>query len=358
MFTEEKSNTGRQLELDVARGLAVLFMILIHMQLYFAKTEVIESLYGRIIDFAGTLPAAPMFMFLLGVGINYTRKEEPKLFFKRGFLLLAGGYILNFFRGFIPYIINYFIYKEVNYFYGAIVELMKIDILQFAGLSMLFFGLFRYLKQDYLTITILAIALALSNLFLSNITVDNFWAASFVGLIWGASEYSYFPFLTWIFYPLAGYLFGYLLIRCRDKRRFYRTTAIASALFFLGGILTFNWTIGLQSGLKTDIAYYHHVFTDNITFTAFVILEISLISFITPYIPKVLITIIERWSRNVTAIYFIHWILIGWTALIVAGDSLSYLPFLILCLGIIVISDLGAKFYRRYRDGRRSKING
>lgn len=202
MFTKEKSNIGRQLELDVARCLAVFFMILVHVQLYFAKGTVIDSWIGRAIDFAGSLPAAPMFMFLLGVGINYTSKEEPKYFFKRGVLLLAGGYILNFLRGFLPHIINYFIYMDVRFCYGALVELLYVDILQFAGLTMLFFGVLKYLKADYLTITICAIALALSNIFVSNITIDNFWISSLIGLIWGASEHSYFPFLTWIFYPL------------------------------------------------------------------------------------------------------------------------------------------------------------
>lgn len=356
MFTKEKSNIGRQSELDVARGLAVFFMILVHVQLYFAKGTVIHSWIGGVIDFAGTLPAAPMFMFLLGVGINYTSKEEPKHFLKRGLFLLAGGYILNFLRGFLPHIINYFIYKDVRFYYGALVELLYVDILQFAGLTMLLFGVLKYLKADYLTITICAISLALSNIFVSNITIDKFWVSSLVGLIWGASEYSYFPFLTWIFYPLSGYLFGYLLIRCQDKKRFYRIAAIASALFFFGGIFTFNWSIGLKSGLKTDIAYYHHVFTDNITFTAFVILEISLISFITTYIPKALMELIVRWSKNVTPIYFIHWILIGWIALIIGGDSLGPLSFFGLCVAIVVISDLGGEFYRKYREGARRKI--
>ncbi|WP_040194723.1 heparan-alpha-glucosaminide N-acetyltransferase domain-containing protein [Clostridium culturomicium] len=351
MFTEEKSNTGRQLELDVARGLAIFFMILVHVQLYFSKEEVISSWFGKIIDFVGGLPAAPMFMFLLGVGVNYTKHEEPKVFFKRGLMLLAGGYILNFLRGFLPYLINYFILRDLSFYYGALVQLFSVDIFQFAGLAMIFFGLLKYLREDYLTITICAIAFALSNIFLSDINIDNFWASLFIGLIWGASEYSYFPFLTWIFYPLTGYLFGCLLIRCQDKRKFYIRAAIASALFFFGGIFTFNWSIGLQSGLNTDIAYYHHFFTDNITFTAFVILEISLISFIMPYIPKGLIYLMTRWSMNATPIYFIHWILIGWTALIIAGDSLSYLSFIILSIVIIVISNLGAEFYRKFTEG-------
>lgn len=355
MFTQEKSNLGRQMELDVARGLAVIFMILIHVQLYFATEDVINSWLGSFIDYAGTIPAAPMFMFLLGVGVNYTRNEDPKVFFKRGFMLLAGGYILNFLRGFLPYMINYFIYNDISFYYGALVEFLYVDILQFAGLTMLLFGILKYFKANYLTITVCAIVLALANIFLSDIIIDNFWFSFVVGLIWGTNKFTYFPFLTWIFYPLAGYLFGYLLIRCENKRKFYGVAAAASALIFLGGTFVFNRLIGLPYGLSTDIAYYHHIITDNITFTAFVILEIALISFITPYIPKGLSLIISRWSKNVTPIYFIHWVLIGWTALIIGGDRLTYLPYFILCVVIIILSDLGAEFYRKYRKKIRNK---
>jgi len=69
MFSKEKINSGRQLELDIARGLAVLFMIFIHSQLFFADFSVSDSYFGAFNDFVGMVPSAPMFMFLLGVGL-------------------------------------------------------------------------------------------------------------------------------------------------------------------------------------------------------------------------------------------------------------------------------------------------
>lgn len=355
MFAKEKINGGRQLELDVVRGFAVLFMILIHAQLYFATEKVINSWFGRVIDFLGMIPSAPMFMFLLGVGINYTRKNNPKIFYKRGLMLLAGGYVLNFLRGFLPSLINYLIYKDVSYYYGGVAQLMYVDILQFAGLAMILFGILKRVKANYIVVTLCAIGFSLLNIFMSDIIVENFWLTSLTGLFWGSSDYSYFPFLTWIFYPLAGYLFGSILIRCTDKKRFYKVIAIASALFFFGGTYIFNVVIGLPNGMLTDIGYYHHIITDNITFTAFVILEISLVSFITPFIPEGIKKPIISWSKNVTPIYFIHWILIGWIALFLGGNSLSIIPFLLLSLIIAVVSHCGAVYYRKMRDKDREK---
>jgi len=52
-------------------------MILIHVQQYFATEEVQESVLGNIIDFLGSIPAAPVFMFLLGACMhsNGSKKE-------------------------------------------------------------------------------------------------------------------------------------------------------------------------------------------------------------------------------------------------------------------------------------------
>lgn len=57
------------MELDIARGLAVLFMIAVHITLVFSNDHVKSSLYGLTIEFLGGIPAAPVFMFVLGVGV-------------------------------------------------------------------------------------------------------------------------------------------------------------------------------------------------------------------------------------------------------------------------------------------------
>lgn len=102
MFSQDKINTGRQVEIDIARGLAVLFMIIIHVQIYFASPHLLDTHFADFNDFTGDIPAAPMFMFLMGIGINYTRRSDPALMARRGIGLLGAGYLLNFVRGFCP----------------------------------------------------------------------------------------------------------------------------------------------------------------------------------------------------------------------------------------------------------------
>jgi len=71
ILSDEIVNRGRQVELDIARGLAVFFMVLIHMQEYFLNAFSSEKLVGQWIDFFGGVPAAPVFMVLMGIGIVY-----------------------------------------------------------------------------------------------------------------------------------------------------------------------------------------------------------------------------------------------------------------------------------------------
>lgn len=350
MFSKEKINTGRQLELDIARGLAVLFMIIIHVQLYFADVNTLDTYFADFNDFTGDIPAAPMFMFLLGVGINYTRKNNPSLMIKRGVGLIFAGYVLNFVRGFVPWIIQAYRLYSIDCLYEGINELLYVDILQFSGLAMIIFALFKKFKLKNGSISLIAIILALINLVMLNIKTDTVLLSAVTGLFWGSNENTFFPFLTWIFYPIAGYIFGSYLIRCTNKKKFYAISAIIAAIVFVSGTYLFNVILKIPNGLTSDTGYYQHFITDNITFTSFVILEISFLSFIAPFVPKFLQGIAKRWSKNVTAIFCIHWVIITWAVLVIPSKSLDMFWFVVFLIVIIPVSDFLAYYYSKIKN--------
>lgn len=232
---------------------------------------------------------------------------------------------------------------------------MFIDILQFSGLAMIMFSLFLKFKLRKRTIAIIGVVLAILNLFILNIKIDNFWITSFTGLFWGSGEDSFFPFLTWAFYPIAGLLFGSFLIRCTNKRKFYIISGLVSTIIFFSGIVIFNIILKIPTGLNSELGYYQHFITDNITFTAFVILEISILSFIVNLIPNFLTNIAGRWSKNVTSIYCISWCIITWTVLVIPSNSLSMGPFIIYIIITIVLSDFLAYIYTKIKRGMLNK---
>lgn len=349
MFSKEKINMGRQPELDIARGLAVLFMIVIHVQTYFSSPKLVDTYFADFNDYMGDIPAAPMFMFLLGVGINYSRKNTPKLMAFRGIGLLLTAYLLNFIRGFLPSLIKGYSFDDMGYIYEGISELLFIDILQFSGLALLMFAAFQKFKFNKIAIIITAIIFGALNLILLNIQVENIGLQGLTGLFWGSFENSFFPFLSWMFYPIGGYIFGSYLIRCKDKKKLYIRLGAISLLIFIGGIFIFNVLLNIPTGMNSEIGYYHHFFTDNITFTAGVLVELSLISFIVKLIPAQIQRVGFRWSKNVTSIYCIHWVIITWTTLFISYNSLDLIGFLILLIIIIVITDISAIVYERWK---------
>jgi uncharacterized membrane protein len=311
LFENRNINSGRQIELDIARGLAVLFMIAVHILEVFSNEQVTSSLYGSIIGFLGGPPAAPVFMFLLGAGIIYSSKSEPYILLKRGIIIFLGGYLLNFLRGTMPNLIGYVFTSENELFDQSIIELISVDILQFAGLTLIYFSIIKKLKSNLVVVLITGVVFCLVNLLLSSIKIENLFLSTFTTLIWGSGKTSYFPFLSWIIYPIAGYTFGSFLIRCSNKLKFYLILFFTGLISFLGsGFLTVG-LFNIDIGLLDEYSYYHHNILGNIVFLSFVLTWVSFLFFISKWFFGVLKTTIERWSRNVTSIYFIHWILIG-----------------------------------------------
>ena len=194
MFSKEKVNTGRQIELDLARGLAGLFMIFIHAQEIFANRAVIDSPFGVFNDFVSTVPAAPVFMFLMGLGIVYSRKSEPKNYYKRGAMLLLGGYLLNTLRGLLPNLYQAWARPQAadDYVAQAVSTFFYIDILAFAGLALMTFGAIKQFRLGAGAVAVLAIGLGLLNLVLPN-DIENPVLSVFFGLFWGADAISFFP---------------------------------------------------------------------------------------------------------------------------------------------------------------------
>lgn len=93
-FSKEEVNRKRVPEIDIARALAVIFMVICHV---FIELNVRYDVLGLPIDgILGGPFAAPVFMFLMGIGMAYSRHSDAKWMFIRGLKLLAIAYPLTF----------------------------------------------------------------------------------------------------------------------------------------------------------------------------------------------------------------------------------------------------------------------
>lgn len=352
-FSNIPVNIGRQIELDLARGLAVVFMVFVHVQEYFLSPKAYTSFSPEIIDILGEVPAAPVFMFLLGVGINYSNKTAPAQLFRRGIMLVLVGYLLSILRGVVPYTILWFKSGNSEMLNNAVSNLLFIDILQFAGLALLFFGLVIYYKINHVILIALGLLFALINQQLCPIQFDSKIPAALSGLIWGSSKISFFPFLTWIFYPIAGYVWGWYQIRSLNKSIFYLYCFGTALLIMLAGLLYKPQIINLND--YSDFYYYHHHLPENIVFTSFVLVWIHILYHLSKVLPNKALTFINRWSRNVTSIYLAQWIIIGWLILFIKSQDLSFTQCLLLSSATFFASDLIATYHNRLMRNRQKQ---
>ncbi|MDR2569795.1 MAG: DUF1624 domain-containing protein [Oscillospiraceae bacterium] len=348
LFNDEPVNTGRQRELDWARGFAVIFMILVHV-----KSELpgfhLSDVYSKIIGFVGSPLAAPTFMILLGAGIVYSRKNEPKKIAIQGIKLLILHYALNIVAFGVPNLIMLIRTQDVSYIEELFKQVFDVDILAFAGLTFLFFALCIKLKLKTIHIVLITLLIACLNYVFTRF-ISNYWYGTLLGLFVRVNEHSFFPFMAWIGYPVMGYIFGSYLKRCNNKRYLYKN------LFAISVLVVIAITLGSQKygfdiwsmNLGAD-DYYYQDFVSYILVGGICFTWISLLYFLSEvkalYFAGKQLT---RYSNNTTVIYFTQWVIIGWISIL----SLIDFPVnpwinLLTGIGVIIASDAIAVLYKR-----------
>jgi len=290
----------------------------------------------------------------MGIGIVYSRKNTPATLLKRGVIIFCIGYILNLFRGVMPNGFQYFVLGTNASIELAVDNLIYVDIFQFSGLAMIFFSFVKKVKMNSVVLVLFMILFAGLNYYLSDVFVTSIITKALTGLIWGSNEFSFFPFLTWIFYPIVGYLFGGMLLRVQSKNKFYGVVlSINTALVAL--ILAGIYYMDYSNLLISESAYYHHQIIENILATCFVFAWISIIYYLRKVFEVLGGKALIRWSNNVSEIYFIHWIFIGWFVQFFGYNTLSEPYFYVLVVLIFMMSDIAADYYLIRKSKREQK---
>lgn len=351
ILSKDVPNRKRQPEIDVVRGLAVLFMILVHASNEFLNESYNNTVFAKVIDFFGCIPAAPVFMFVMGVGFIYSKNQTPWKLLKRGLFVFVGGYLLNFFRGFLPQAIG----NQLGYYNipldQSIEYILAVDILQFAGLAMITVSLLKFLRISPVFYPLLAISAGIVSPYLWGTTSSN-PVLKFICLsLFGGKGYTFHPLFSWIFYPLMGAFFGWFLIRVKNKNNFYLITGITSLLTTSAAFIYYFTNPGIDLGILTGniYNYFHHGILSNIIFCSAVVWWLSVWSFLSAILPQFIKARLMFWSKSVTAIYVIHWLLIGWGEFLVF-DSFNIWQTVIIMVTLIIFTDRIADLYIKIKE--------
>lgn len=345
-MTVTKQN-NRLLSIDLARGLAVFFMIAVHTLEVFANQEVKNSVFGQIISFLGGPPAAPIFMTLMGFSFIYSSKSElkPKLF--RGFKIFLTGYLLNILRGVIPFSLASYLNMDIAKTFpldklNAFTIFTIIDILQFAGIALMIMAVIQAFKVNKLLILISAFLITMISPFLWEIRIDIPIIDQVLELFWGDQpiEFSFiankiaFPVFPWLTFPLLGMFLGETVKNSTDTNRIFNYFGLSGIFVLVIGV-----AISFTNYRYHFNDYYHSRQGAMLFMCGFVMFWLYLTKLIFDNVPaNSFFDLLFTWSKGVTNIYLVQWIIIIWSIAFFGINSSSFITTTLLILGFTALS--------------------
>lgn len=307
----------RILTLDLIKGVSVIGMIIIHTLLVYANVKSqYETAIGSFIVFLGR--GTSIFLICMGITFMTSTHQSLKSALKRGALLVFAGLFMNFMKFMIPVIFNFapdnFIQK---YGWNAPIEQQYIylvqlgDILQLAGMSLLFVGFIRkYVKNKYVMLAI-GLFVALISREVSGINLDYPVINYVLDLLFNTDypAYVYFPVFPWMAFIIIGMFFGkwFQELNYNIKQIFKNMLYVGLLFIAIGAPLVFLYGDYNYNG------FYHMGPGGVIYFAGWTLLFLWLINTITSKVKENgFMRVLKYCSRNLTSMYMIQWILISW----------------------------------------------
>lgn len=358
------TQNNRLLSIDLARGLAVFFMIAVHTLEVFASQEVKNSVFGQIIEFLGGPPAAPVFMTLMGFSFIYSRKSALKPKLLRGFKIFLSGYVLNILRGVIPFALSKHFKMDITKTFpieklNEFTILTTVDILQFAGIALMIMALIQEFKINKYVILASALMISLLSPFLWGFNLNMPVIDQILELFWGDQpiEFSFienkiaFPVFPWLSFPLLGMFLGETMINSKDQNMTFKNFGIIGMVVLLIGV-----TISYSNIDYHFNDYYHSRLGGMVFMCGFVMFWLYLNQLILDKVPmNKLFELLFKWSNGVTNIYFVQWIVIIWSIAFFGINSSSFATIVILMLTFTLISHFTNQFISYNQNEKRTK---
>ena len=319
LFSKEAVNAKRQKEIDLIKAFSIIMMIITHCieELFVYEGHLPSEI---IVDVLNRTIGASAFMICMGIGIAYAKSKDPKAYLQRGISLLIIGQVLNLFRYALPYGIGYLVTGE-EASRKLVFLVFSSDIMQFAGLTFLVLALLAYLRLSELMIFAVSVVLNVSGMLLSLKVDTGIYALDqLTGLFVFTTSESYFPFFNWFIYPAFGILFGSILKRVTDKKKFYlyllMPTGILTAVYYVVSLCVDQ---PFFVSLKDAKNFSSVGFFDAVMQLFVVTFLISLAFFVTGVMPEKAEKAVRFVSGNINRFYCVQWTVIVCIAVILSS---------------------------------------
>lgn len=355
---------NRLLSIDLARGLAVFFMIAVHTLEVFASQEVKNSIFGQIIEFLGGPPAAPVFMTLMGFSFIYSRKSELKPRLWRGLRIFLSGYVLNILRGVIPFTLSTYLNMDIAKSFpieklNTYTILTVVDILQFAGIALMIMALIQEFKINKYIILFSAFVISMLSPFLWGLNLNIPVIDQLLELFCGDQPIGFsfignkiaFPVFPWLAFPLMGMFLGETMKNSTNQHSTFKYFGIIGLLALLIGIGISYSNIDYHFN-----DYYHSRQGAMLLMCGFVVFWLYFNQLILDKIPmNKLFELLFKWSNGVTNIYFTQWIIIIGSIAFFGINESSYLTIILLILVFTLISHFTNEYISYNQNRKKTK---
>ncbi len=348
------SRRSRIAAFDLARGLALGFIVMLHVTAAHASPGVWRTTFGTVIGFLGSVPSAPTFMFLMGASQAFSSRTSVRKGIRRGVELLLLGYLLNLLRGTLPIIITTrlgIITLEQIAPRTATSEFWIVDILQHAGMALIVLAIIRWCMPRPYQWLLLSVPVAIgAPLLWGRMTgwpvLD--WMLS---LFWGTDDGVIHTIFPWLSYSLVGMAWGAWI-----------SASARHHAFFGGMILTGSCLAAIAAAVgHADPQFPGGGYPDARPIivawvVGFVLCWTGICHFVTSVVPaNPVFRLLFYWSKNVTAFYFIQWLLIYWAVAVVGFRECSLWSTILSMTVVIALTD---RITRLWARRRRRKVEG
>lgn len=338
--------TGRERvrAFDLAAGLAVFFMILVHVLWHWGERSTWTTPVGETISFAAGPTAAPVFVFLMGASLGAAERVGFREMAARGLWLVFLGYVLNFLRGVIPASLGLAsgvitadqVAPYTLWWLGT-----TVDLHHMVGFSLVAIAALRTRIEPGWVWIMLAGALLLVAPTVRSFAAGNPLLDAPLTPFVGSAPNVYYALVPWLMYPLAGAVFGRIISRASDRRAIFRRGAVIGGVLIAVGL----GLIDLQRPGFDVYTYWRQPASFAVAIFGVILVWLALCDLVTrrPAIDRRL-RVVYGWSDRVIAMYFSHWIIVGWGVGLVGFRALGLGQVLVAMAAAVVATHYLSRF--------------
>jgi uncharacterized membrane protein len=328
---------------DLAAGLAVFFMILVHVLWHWGRPETWTTPIGEAISYAAGPTAAPVFAFLMGASFGAAPRTTFGTMAARGLWRVFLGYVLNVLRGVIPATLGFasgVITPQHVAPYDALCLATTVDLHMMIGLSLLAAAALRTRLEPGWSWVAIAVAVVLVSPPVRTFTAGTPLLDAPLTPILGHAPNVYYAVIPWLAFPLIGAAFGAAMARSRARGGlFARAAAIGAVVLAIGlGLIVVE-----RPGF--DVFTYWRMPISFAVAIVGLILVWGALGEAATRIPAIdrRLGVVYGWSDRVIAMYFAHWIIVGWAIGLGGFRALDLPSVLIAMAGAVVATHYGSR---------------